>query len=368
MLYRKLLLNRGAKPNLLGKNQRPIIFSAVEVDSSAIVQVILDFKGDLEHCGGPNGETPLLWAAAQGSVSCLKLLSQVAITSATDSTGKGVLSVAICHHQVTVVETLLQFPEIDVDLCDERGISPLRHAVREGQHHAVRALLENPQVETSTRGGVNEDILYDAIERDHLEVVRVLLCCDFVTRNSCRLKDGFSPLHCAVRGNEYLPKVAFESYDDRRSYTHTYSGVPSRTILKLLLESGLFDVNAADRDGMTALHHACMFDSMESSALEGIKSGSSDKRYRTAKGHLLTLLCSAPGINLDLVDHRGETALHKAVTVQNATNINVLMAKGVSVNVKDAKQVNCPFCEEDDDVGFKDLSGFERHIVWHYYG
>ncbi|KAG6364907.1 hypothetical protein INS49_006511 [Diaporthe citri] len=34
----KLLLSRGAKPNLLGKNQRPIIFSAIDVDSSAIVQ------------------------------------------------------------------------------------------------------------------------------------------------------------------------------------------------------------------------------------------------------------------------------------------------------------------------------------------
>lgn len=336
-----MLLSRGAKPNSLGHEQRPIIFDAIESDYSAVIQVILDFDGDLECCGGPSGETPLLWAAAKGSLSCLKLLLKVTNTTATDSTGRGVLSVAICHKRAAAAEILLQRPEVDVTLCDEQGISPLRHAIREGQHHVVKALLENPQVTASISDAANEGILHEAIERDHLEVVRVLLSCSSVTRNYRRLKDGFSPFHCAVRGNRYLPKLAFGRFYENGGQTNHYPGVPSITILKLLLTSGLFDVNAADGNGMTALHHACTLNTEESSALEGITEGPDDEDYYGARGDILLELLSVPGINLDVVDHWGETALYKAFDARNIAHINVLMANGPSLDVKGAKKVSC---------------------------
>lgn len=361
-----MLLGRGAKPNSLSQKRRPIIFSAIELDSSTIVQTVLDFKGDMEYCGGSKGETPLLWAAAEGSLSCLKLLLKVANTAATDSTGKSVLSVAICHHQVAAVETLLQRSEIDVVLCDEQGISPLRHAVREGQLHAVKTLLENPQVEVSIRNTAQEGIIHEGIERNHLEVVRALLNCDFVTRNPCRLKDGFSPFHCAVRGNEYLPKLSFGTFNDNGGGYQYFPGMPSRTILKLLLESGLFDVNAADGEGMRALHHACMLGSEQSSALEGITSGRDDEYDYGARGDIVLELCSAPGINLDVVDYQGETALHKAMSVRNVAHIRVLIAQGASIHVKGAKQIKCTFryCR-GDGVVLEDLSGFKAHMESH---
>lgn len=362
------MLGRGANPNSPGRKHRPIIFSAIEMDSSAIVQIILDFKGDVEYCGGTNGETPLLWAAAQGSLSCLKLLLKVANTAAIDSSGKGVLSVAICHNKAAVVEILFLRSEVDVTLCDEQGISPLRHAVREGQHLVVKALLENPQVEDSIRDSANDEILHDAIERDHLEVVRALLSCGPVTRNHRRLKDGFSPIHCAVRGNNYLPKLAFGSYDENGGRTNEYPGVPSRTILKLLLASGLFDVNAADGDGMTALHHVCTLNTEESSALEGITEGPEYEDDHGARGDILLELLSVPGINLDVVDHRGETALYKVLNTRKKSiaHIRVLTAKGPSIHVKGAKQIACTvgrYCKEEDGAMFRDLSDFSAHLT-----
>lgn len=335
------------------------------MDSSAIVQIILDFKGDVEYCGGTNGETPLLWAAAQGSLSCLKLLLNVANTAATDSTGKGVLSVAICHNQAAVVEILFQRFEVDVTLCDEQGISPLRHAVREGQHLVVKALLENPQVEDSIGDAANDGVLHDAIEWDHLEVVRALLSCSPATRKCRRPKDGFSPIHCAVRGNEHLPKLAFASYYENGGQTNEYPGVPSMTILKLLLASGLFDVNAADGDGMTALHHACTLNTDVSSALEGITGGPEYESDYGARGDILLELLAVPGINLDVVDHRGETALYKALDVRNIAHIRVLTAKGPALHVKGAKQIACTvgrYCKKEDGAMFRDLSDFGAHL------
>lgn len=332
-----------------------------------MVQTILDFEGDVEYRGGPKGETPLLWAAAQGSLSCLKLLLQLANTAASDSTGKGILSVAICHEQVAVMEILLQRPEVDIHFCDAQGISPLGHAVREGRLHAVKTLLGNPQVEAAIRNGANEGILHDAVERDHLEVVRVLLSCDFVTRNSCVLIERGSPLHCAVRGNGYLPTLVF-GYEEFAVYHDEFPGMPPGTVLKLLLESGLFDVNAVDGDGMTALHHACMLAPEVSSALEGIE-GTSGKRDFGAVGSMLLELCSTQGINLDVVDNKGETALYKALQARNLAHVRVLVAKGVRVKVEGAKRISCMLenrCREND-VEFDGLSDFKAHMTEHYY-
>lgn len=117
--------------------------------------------------------------------------------------------------------------EVDVLLCDGQGVSPLDNAVSRGQHHAVEILLKSQQVEASIHDGANEGILHEAVERDHLEVVKVLLCCESVTRNPYRLRDGFSPLHCAVRVNEYLPTIPLRSSFKDVSCP-SYSGMPSR--------------------------------------------------------------------------------------------------------------------------------------------
>lgn len=360
LVHRRLLLSRGAKPNSLGWKHRPIIFSAIRLDSSAIVQVILDFKGDLEYCGGTNKETPLLWAAVWGSLSCLKLLLKVANTGATDSAGKGVLSVAICHHRAAVAEILLQRPEVDVLLSDKHGKPPLRHAVLEGQHRVVQTLLENPQVEASMRDAANQGILHEAVQRSHLGVVRALLSCESVTRSSRRLRDGFSPIHCAVKGSRYLP--IFLSY---KGDARVFLGIPSRKILKVLLESSLFDVNAADDDGMTALHHVCALDTEMGAAPESAHLRPRHRMDYETRDTILPMLCSAPGINLDVLDHRGETALYKALDARNIAHIKVLTAKGPSLHVKGAKQITCTLSRScrRDPVIFRDLNDFEAHLT-----
>lgn len=326
-----------------------------------MVQIILDFEGDVEYRGGPKGETPLLWAAAQGSLSCLKLLLQVANTAASDSTGKGILLVAICHEQVAVIETLLQRPEVDIHFCDEQGVSPLSYAMREGRPLAVKPLLGNPQVEAAVRDGAGEGILPDAVERDHLKVVRVLLSCDFVIHNSCVLIERGSLLHCAVRRNEYLLARFFGEFRlNREGY---FSGIPCRIAMKLLLESALFDVNAVDGDGMTALHHARTLTPQESVALEYHKKVLGSDGLG-AVGDMLHGLCSTQGINLDAVDNIGETALHKALQAGNLAHAKVLVAKGARVKVKGVKSISCRLSDRcrEKGVEFEGLSDFKAHM------
>lgn len=361
LIHRKLLLSRGAKPNSLDR-ELPIIFSAISVDSSAIVQAIIDFKGDLECCDRFKRETPLLWAAAQGSLSCVKLLLKVANTAATDFSGRGVLSIAICYRQLAVVEILLQHPEVDVTLCDKKGMSPLRHAVREGQPNVVKALLENPQVDASMRDAANEGILHYAVERDHWKVVSALLSCESVTRSSRRLKDGYSPIHCAVRCTDWRTFLDYVGDDGESVFS---VAAPSRKVLGVLLESGLFDVNAVDGNGMTALHHVCMLESGRCWKPECFISGPDSKDDYGARGDIILDLFSVPEINLDVVDLLGETPLYKAVHARNIGHMRVLMAKGASLHVKGAKQITCTLgrsCKENP-VTFRDLGDFEAHLT-----
>lgn len=128
-------------------------------------------------------------------------------------------------------------------------------------------------------------------------------------------------------------------------------------------------MNAADGDGMTAPHHACMLSSSESTAFEGIVPGTMDYDWYGggARGDILLDLCSAPGINLDLVDHGGETALCKAVHAGNIPHVRALIRNGVSTHVEGAKQIICTSEKKCSEmVGFQDLSDLFDHMSSHF--
>lgn len=107
----------------------------------------------------------------------------------------------------------------------------------------------------------------------------------------------------------------------------------------MLLESRLFDVNAADDDGMTALHHVCTF-STAKPLYPNIPESFLPPEYVVAvMGNMLLSLCSAPGINLGAVDHRGDTAMHKALEAGNTVHLKILVQMGAPISVKGVEQI-----------------------------
>lgn len=79
----KLLLEAGADPNLCAAAGQSVISFCTVFDNVPAMKIVLnhyensktpiDKKIDLEACT-PDGFTPLLWAATNGNVNCLKLL------------------------------------------------------------------------------------------------------------------------------------------------------------------------------------------------------------------------------------------------------------------------------------------------------
>lgn len=348
------MLRRGAKPDSHHAGTgRPVIFRAIELNDPEILTILLHSGADHSSKSGTHGETPFLWAVGQGSLPCVEALAKVADVSAQDEAGQNALSIAIVRGRPDVARTLLRMTENGVGSADDEGLTPLHHAVRAGSDEMVEILLrENgvdpecadkhglpplvhgvlcnhskvvvtllgvPEVQRRIREGSDGSILCQAVERDHLGLVRSLLDLDWFDPN-WQDKEGYSPLHRAVMASEHLPVLDPE-------FRSPSGGIPSAQVLSLLLDRGV-NVNAIDRNGWTALMHAC--DIKEWEDLEYLGGRNNDH----TRGQRVRLLLAAPGIDLNIVSNRerkdlqragGGTAFSKAVFSDNWCHMELLM-------------------------------------------
>lgn len=123
------------------RSGQPVISTAIELDQPKIVQSLLDAGANRECRCGTDGETPLLWAARLGSLSCVEILALVADVSAVDNAGRNALSISIIHGHTMVAKTLLRVRNLSIDGVDHEGLTPLHHAAREGNREVHEAIL-----------------------------------------------------------------------------------------------------------------------------------------------------------------------------------------------------------------------------------
>lgn len=355
--YRNLLLKRGAKPGSLHTDTgRPVIFRSIERGDPEILKSLLDSGADHACRFGTNRDTPFLLAVRQGILSCVETLIKVADISAVDEAERNALSIAIVHGHTMIARTLLRVTEISIGCVDNEGMTPLHHAAREGydelvdilfaekrvdafcvdssglsplkygvlrgHYRFVATLLQEPAVKRRLRDSSDRSLLCWAIERDDIAGVEALLDFDLIDPN-WQDEEGYSPLHRAVMGNEWLPKA---SYCEQR-----FNGVPSTQVLQLLLDRDV-NVNAVDRDGWTALMHACNMGPYWLCADEWTQDDFDENR-----GKRVQLLLAAPGVDVNVVSkggkHGGETAVAKAVRQDDFSHFDLLLSSGASLNV-----------------------------------
>ena len=193
------------------------------------------------HTLDTNRRSPLWWAASQGHAAVVDLLlsqKNVSVNSRgfwQDTTGDQYLTetslgVAAVIGKAKIVERLLEREDVDVNLPDEGGRSPLSSAACQGHSAIVRLLLTRKDIDVNSRDILGRTPLWRAVERGREDVVRQLLRTKN-TQVNCVNDSGRSPLSWAV----------YEGHEG---------------IVKLLLRYADIDVNAEDRFGRTALHIA----------------------------------------------------------------------------------------------------------------
>lgn len=115
-----------------------------------------------------------------------------------DANGYTPLNCASWFGHLSVVEVLASHSEVDVNQGARINETPLFVACQQGHLPVIQHLLTNPQVLVNKTTTAGASPLYIACEKGHPEVVRVLLQDPRVNPNRCR-DSGASPLFIACQ-------------------------------------------------------------------------------------------------------------------------------------------------------------------------
>ena len=86
------------------------------------------------------------------------------------------LIMAVEVGDLTWIKTFLQCPQIDINVRNQHGITPLNVAAREGYNAIARLLLSNPKIDTNKYNSMNgKTALFFASEEGKWEIVKMLL-------------------------------------------------------------------------------------------------------------------------------------------------------------------------------------------------
>ena len=115
---------------------------------------------------------------------------------------KQTLFEAVNHQNVAIVKRLLEIC-LDVNICDQKGNTPLHFACQEGDLAIVDLLLQNGAKVDAKDQELDESALHRAISFEHFDIIKKLIEYDadvnLESRPSCPYIIGQSPLHLAVK-------------------------------------------------------------------------------------------------------------------------------------------------------------------------
>lgn len=230
----RVLLAHGARLDPIDEFGQTVVQVA---NSSApeVLRLLIEAGADLDHRAG---HAPLITVAAatSGDLELLdKLVAQGRPIEPPDGQGRSALQAAIGFGKHPIVDWLLDHGA-DVNYRDERsGATVLATAVETGEPATVERLLSRgARIDAKTNG--KESALFLAASRGHLDLVETLAAAgaDIEAQNSL----GMRPLMVAASTAVYWKK-----------------DTTATAVVEWLCSRGA-ELNAADRNGWTALHHA----------------------------------------------------------------------------------------------------------------
>ena len=282
---------------------------------------------ELVDCLDPLGTTPLMYAAARGHGSIVRILLQEgADPNLACSRSCTALHRAVAASHVEVIRHLLNVPGIDVNCIDtsRRDHTPLMLAVIEQREDVVNLLLQAPGLEVNKQIPSEEksSVLAIAAYYENANIVRQLLTnvdCDVNQRDrwstplakaagaglvsvvEVLLDHGADPE--IQEGPSYASGTALN-----RAIDHGHVAV-----VKLLLQRGA-DPRAVDTYNRTIVHSAAV----------------------NGQDEVLRALFEKPtGVNINQKGTNGRTAMHDAAYFNYCETIKLLFENGARTDIHD---------------------------------
>lgn len=239
----------------------PLHFGCLSNDLAAVAMLI-DFHADTSLLGH-DGWSCLHVSAGKGSTNVLKYLLKHCpkhVINTTDLKRMTPLHMACISGSADTVRLLLD-AGADPNILDETGHSALLRAAEQGACSVVRQLLKRDGVEVDACNQDGMSPVYSASRRGHITVVRALIRAGADVNKSSA--DCFSPLHVASQQGfvevvkELLAAGAQLDHSNGVGQTalHAASDQGYVEVVSQLISAGA-DVHKRDTKGMSALYMA----------------------------------------------------------------------------------------------------------------
>jgi ankyrin repeat protein len=255
-----------------------------------------------------------------------------------------------------VVKLLLDTGQVEVDLKDHSGQTPLLRAAENGHEAVVKLLLDTGQIEVDFKDKFGRTPLSWAAENGHEAVVKLLLDTGQVEVD-LKNSSGWTPLlRAAVKGHEAVVKLLLDTGQVEVDLKD-YSGLTPlswavekghEAVVKLLLDTGQVEVNLKDYSGLTPLLRAAekgneavvklLLDTGQIEVDSKDTFGRTPLLWAAEKGYeaVVKLLLDTGQVEVNLKDYSGLTPLLRAARMGYEAVVKLLLDTGqIEVDSKD---------------------------------
>ncbi|KAH7156175.1 ankyrin repeat-containing domain protein, partial [Dactylonectria macrodidyma] len=227
--------------------------SKVEASSQALFIDRRKITAGRGYCGGfPAHFRGFHQAAYFGVDYAIKMFLNDEDPNVEDGNGRTPLYYSVSNGHDGVVKLLLETESVDPDSKDDDGRSPLSWAAMNGHEAVIKLLLGTGKVDPNSKDNYWRSPLAWAAANNHVAAVEILLATEGVDDESKKINPNDSRMSDLYGDDPW-------TFGGERSYRAPLSWAAeagNEIIVKLLLETGLVEVEPKDQFGLTPLSYA----------------------------------------------------------------------------------------------------------------
>lgn len=393
-IVKRLLAAPGVDVNLQDDYGCTPLFCAAEYNAVEVVKLLLAAPGIDVNLQNNNEDTPLLTAVYYDRPEVVMLLAAPGIdVNAQDGAGDTALSLAVYYNHPEIVKMLLSVTGIDVNLQNQDGETPRSIATDQKSDAILTLLNDHAALHAIEKTVVSKTDFFNAVQAENIACVEQYLQQDGADVNAQEEEGKKTALQFAAKYEyndlldvllSYEPNV---NHQDALGMTALHYAVRRGTIhaVEALLAHAA-DVNLKDNGGETALYRAAKLGRREIFKIlfvvpgvqktnigqyalasffctefrgdqeirefmarenlrvnqlpdSGVPAPSAEDLFKAAKTGdtaQLKVLLDKPGVDINVKDEEGNTALILAANFGDVQSTRLLLAHGAAVNVKNS--------------------------------